>query len=50
MKQFNKLLLASFFLIPFQLFADDLKNDVLSMRERAKVRDTLLKEIISICG
>ena len=44
MKQFNKLLLASFFLIPFQLFADDLKSDVLSMRERAKVRDTLLKD------
>ena len=44
MKQFNKLLLASFLLIPFQLFADDLKSDVLSMRERAKVRDTLLKD------
>ena len=44
MKQFNKLLLASFFLIPFQLFADDLKSDVLSMRERAKSRDTLLKD------
>ena len=44
MKQFNKLLLASFFLIPFMLFADDLKDDILSMRERAKVRDTLLKD------
>ena len=44
MKQFNKLLLASFLLIPFQLFADDLKSDVLSMRERAKVRDILLKD------
>ncbi|MBT7525622.1 MAG: Xaa-Pro aminopeptidase, partial [Candidatus Marinimicrobia bacterium] len=44
MKQFNKFLMISFFLIPFQLFADELSEDILPMRDRAKVRDALLKD------
>jgi hypothetical protein len=44
MKQFNKLLLASFFILPLQLFGDELAKDILPMRERAKVRDALLKD------
>ena len=44
MKQFNKLLLASFFILPLQLFGDELAKDILPMRERAKIRDALLKD------
>ena len=42
MKQFIKILFIAIFVLPLQVNADDLKNDILPMRERAKVRDALL--------
>ena len=42
MKQFIKILFIAMFVLPLQVNADNLKNDILPMRERAKVRDALL--------
>ncbi len=39
-------LLIIFAFLPILLIADDLKNQILSMRERAQVRDELLKDRI----
>ena len=44
MQKTIKRLLFILFILPASTFADDLKNSILSMRERAEVRNALLKD------
>ena len=44
MQKIIKGLLFILFILPASTFADDLKNSILSMRERAEVRNALLKD------
>ena len=44
MQKTIKRLLFILFILPTSTFADDLKNSILSMRERAEVRNAFLKD------